>query len=277
MKASRASALTSLSLCLAFAAGVDAASIEGRLFDPDGKPLPRLDVELTFTDTATGKEYKALMTPESTYSLADVPAGTYDVNVPIPSRLYARFSQRGIVVKEGEALRFDIPVGWGMNLGTVGDDPLKLGADLRAKTKNVDGPVPRTHDGKPDLSGIWTNMGDSVSTPKIPYKPWAQEMWEEWRQIQQDNPGAYCLPINGTLTLINYPYKFVQTPTLIVQLAEGVAGARSSSTAARILIRTNGTRRGTDIRSAAGRATRWWSRPWASTRSLRVGASTRRS
>jgi hypothetical protein len=106
-----------------------------------------------------------------------------------------------------------------MNLGTVGDDPLMQGVDLRARTRNVDDPVPRTPEGRPDLSGVWVNFGDSYAGA-IPMQPWAQQLYDQWRKISQDNPGAYCLPQSGLMTMTNYPYKFVQTPRLIVQLVE---------------------------------------------------------
>jgi hypothetical protein len=133
--------------------------------------------------------------------------------------LYERFGRSGVVISAGASTVLDLRLDWGMNLGTVGDDPLLQGSDLRARTKNVDGPVPHTADGKPDLTGVWTNFGDSFAGA-APMQPWAQQMFDEWKKIKQDNPGAYCLPQSGLMTMTNYPYKFVQTPTLIVQLIE---------------------------------------------------------
>src|SRR5579864_5650513 len=88
------------------------------------------------------------------------------------------------------------------------------------------GPVPRTRDGKPDLSGIWnpdrTFIYDISSALKpgdsLPLQPWAAELAK--KRLSKDDPEANCLP-TGVPRMAPYPWKIVQTPTLIVFLFEG--------------------------------------------------------
>ncbi len=205
-------------LVLCFAAQAEAGSLSGRVVDPDGKTVQRLESDVTAVDAA-GHKFTGKLTGDGSYRIDSLPAGSYTLDLDLPTRLFERFARAGVEVGATDKVVLDLRLDWGMNLGTVGDDPLLQGSDLRAKTKDIDGPVPRTSDGKPDLSGVWTNFGDSLAGA-APMKPWAQKLHDEWKQIKQDNPGAYCLPQSGLMTLTNYPYKFVQTPQLIVQLVE---------------------------------------------------------
>jgi len=88
------------------------------------------------------------------------------------------------------------------------------------------GPAPRAPDGKPDLSGVWnpdrTFIYDisSALTPgeTLPLQPWAAELTR--KRMSKDDPEANCLP-TGVPRMAPYPWKIVQTPTLIVFLFEG--------------------------------------------------------
>ena len=193
-------------------------ALVGRVVDPDGRPVMRLEADIKVTN-ASGMTYTGAVSRDGSYRVGSLPPGTYSIDLDMPTRLFEHYSRAGVIVKAGEPAMLELQLTWGMNLGTVGDDPLLQGADLRARTKNIDGPVPRAPDGRVDLSGIWSNIGDSLAGA-APMQPWAQALYDEWKKLKQDNPGAYCLPQSGLMTLTNYPYKFVQTPKLVVQLIE---------------------------------------------------------
>ncbi len=115
--------------------------------------------------------------------------------------------------------------------------------------------VPRTADGKPDLTGVWqsgstargsweeANSGNGIggngknpnapailsssdrpaAAEKAPYQPWAaQKVLESYKIRGIDDPAAQCLPpgIPRTSTLGLFPTQIVQTPKQIIFLYE---------------------------------------------------------
>ena len=137
-------------------------------------------------------------------------------------------------------------------------------------TPNLLAPAPRTPDGKPDLSGIWSNpgwreigagtgvsgTGGAPGTPAVlprgpglffdigsgvpgglPFQPWAADLRKRrMAEGSKDNPDAHCLPM-GNMQLHNHPQprKFIQTPGVLVILYEGNAGIRQILTDGRPL------------------------------------------
>jgi hypothetical protein len=121
-----------------------------------------------------------------------------------------------------------------------------------AKIPRIDGkpdltaPAPHTHDGKPDLSGIW--MPDSQPLPpgvqtvegdhpfprhmmsiaadlkpeEVPFQPWAAELFERRTQGgRETSPMAYCKPTGVPwINSIPLPYKIVQTRDVVFILYE---------------------------------------------------------
>ena len=157
--------------------------------------------------------------------------------------------------------------------------------DLSAK-------APRTRDGKPDLSGVWQTEletpemiasrsndeaaklivpGDDPTTfsryffniladfaaADAPMTASTREYMQKIGERKAGNPSGFCLPHGLPQTdLMSYaPFKIVQTPTVIAVLYELDNNfGRSTWTAA--AFRTISTRRGADIQSADGKATR---------------------
>jgi len=124
---------------------------------------------------------------------------------------------------------------------------------------NLAAPTPRTPDGKPDLSGLWTMMCPTANGPTmclseiyvardfadigrsleggLPYQPWAAAAVKVRReQNGKDDPFTHCLP-GGVPRIYTSPYlkKIVQTPGLVISLAETNASYRQIFTDGRPL------------------------------------------
>src|SRR2546428_569748 len=136
---------------------------------------------------------------------------------------------------------------------------------------NLAGPAPRTADGKPDLSGIWSNIrppagqrgqGAAATPPPpppppppgtppvatfrdvgagfkegLPLQPWAAEVVKKrMADNSKDNPDAHCLPMgNMQFHTHGQPRKVVQTPGMIYIIYEANSGLRQIFTDGRTL------------------------------------------
>jgi hypothetical protein len=160
------------------------------------------------------------MTNRSGEYTLHVLAGTYNVSVAMPCCQWGAFSQAGLALKAGEKRGLDIRLPWGANLGTLGDDPILALNAFRERSAVASGPAPRTPEGKPDLSGIWINTYDP-DTPGPPLNARGAEILRDRASNgSKDYPGGYCLPASASSITRYFPYKFVQTPKLIVVIHE---------------------------------------------------------
>ena len=100
---------------------------------------------------------------------------------------------------------------------------------------DLSAPAPRTADGKPDISGLWrpvggytANIAKDLGSDGVPYQPWAEVLFKQRQETNsKDDPTGWCVP-GGTprSNLVGYPFKILQAPGMFVILYEAVHAFR---------------------------------------------------
>jgi hypothetical protein len=94
---------------------------------------------------------------------------------------------------------------------------------------NLTASVPKTPDGKPDLTGIWRNpdakylANIAADGIQVPFQPWAQTLYKERQEsFSKDRPSGRCLPhgVPDGLLVPATPFKIIQTPAVTLILLE---------------------------------------------------------
>jgi hypothetical protein len=127
-------------------------------------------------------------------------------------------------------------------------------------TLDLNAPPPKTADGKPDLSGVWQNVGRGQGQPReqlthdekptatfrdigsgfkdgLPLKPQAAALLKErMANFSKDNPDVWCLPLgNQQFNVHSFPRKIIQNPDVTLLLYETHMGLRQIFTDGRPL------------------------------------------
>ena len=96
---------------------------------------------------------------------------------------------------------------------------------------NLSTPAPRLPDGKPDLSGIWEldaskyvrNIAADLKPEDVPFQPWAKALFESRvdGSHSREDPDANCLPQGvPKIAAAPAPWKIVHAPGFIVVVYE---------------------------------------------------------
>jgi hypothetical protein len=216
--------------CLAFVVSVSAqagrGSLSGTVVVGWSGERPR-DAPLQIRHKTTGAVLRTASDASGRYLFADVPAGEYELTVAMPCCGFDPY-RRDVSVRAGQTTTFDISLVENVGGKTLGDDPGRNADLLRDRAKVPSLPVPRTADGKPDLSGVWLVYRDRY--PEEPAAlPWAAAIAKERiASNRKDAPHTRCLPGDFPVPGASTPWltKFLQTPTLLVMLFEDAPGFR---------------------------------------------------
>jgi hypothetical protein len=194
--------------------GQGAGSITGTVSNLPGEAVANLAVQAV--NAATNAIYKAVSSAKGIYTLDSLPSGTYDVSVAAAG--FNPFVQKNVTVGAAQTLRLDIHL-TDYQLDTLGDGR-EFRIDLTSPHATPAGPTPRAADGKPDFSGVWYAQRP-VDPGKPEPLPWVEALLRERAaNNSKDAPGAHCLTRGVTAAGALFPYKLVQTPTLLVMLFE---------------------------------------------------------
>src|SRR5215469_4148722 len=91
---------------------------------------------------------------------------------------------------------------------------------------NLSAPAPKMPDGTPDLSGVWEHLNSRTTAYyldgiDIPWQPWAEAvMKQRTEDNQKDNPESRCLPRGIPKADAFDLHKIIQTTGLVVVLYE---------------------------------------------------------
>src|SRR6185503_19806507 len=129
--------LAALVLALASAAfaQADRGNLTGTVTDPQGALIPAAKILLR--NGQTGADYATVSTSTGNYSIAQLPAGSYDLSVEAPG--FKKFAQQGIAVGVAQTARIDVTmqVGQATESVTITADAPLLKTESAEQSYNI--------------------------------------------------------------------------------------------------------------------------------------------
>jgi hypothetical protein len=133
-------------------------SLSGRVIVAWSGERPR-EAPIQIRHADSGAVLRTASDADGRYRFADIPAGAYLLTVAMPCCGFEPY-RRDVTVRPGETTTLDISLIENVGGKTIGDDPGRNATLLRDRAVVPNLPVPRTADGKPDLSGVWVVFWD---------------------------------------------------------------------------------------------------------------------
>jgi hypothetical protein len=105
-------------------------------------------------------------------------------------------------------------------------------------------PAPLTADGKPDIAGLWNppgayvgNIAKDLKPEDVVMQPWAAALYQQRRDnLSKEDPTGWCVPGGVPRSnVVPYPIKIFNTPGVILILYEAVQSFRQIFTDGRSL------------------------------------------
>ena len=201
-----------------FALGILAQSggtITGTVVDLGGDPVAKAEIQATNVESKA--VFKSTTSAKGVYTFAQLPAGNYELTSATPG--FSRFVRSNVRITAAQTLQLNLRM-VDFQLNTLGDGRDSFAA-VAAPHPVPAGPAPHMPDGKPDLSGMWYQQ-KTIDPGKLEVKAWAETVMKERAENNaKDFPQSRCQPLGIILAPALLPWKTVQTPTLLVIIAEG--------------------------------------------------------
>jgi len=221
-----------IATCLLFVFAVctsaqeQSGAISGQVQGPFGGYV--VDAPIQISHNESGERWRSRSDEEGRYEFAELPAGNYLIQISMACCEYQPYRYEPVDVANDAPRIFDIQLEQGFQLNTIGDDQAIATAQVLEERDVPDLPIPRTDDGKPNLSGMWLYGADPFPVgPKFNDRT-AKLVAERVANNFIESPRIRCLPTSLPIPGHTPPTfgKFVHSPGLIVILYEGVLGYR---------------------------------------------------